>query len=209
MAEISSHHASSSPAARLEIAATRKAVDALKARLHEAAPHVKSAHLSEALAASLGYKSNAALLAHLKSPLAGENASLVVDAARLKARLENLGYTPETNARYLSLDAVIQARTVAKLVATEHAQATPYRMDAIRVGRNPVGYAAPETGSSAQEVPPEDLSPTPLERCHAYGVRLMRKANGAVFAHHNVGGVIGPCRDEHDAAQQACAAWDI
>jgi hypothetical protein len=50
---------------------------------------------------------------------------------------------------------------------------------------------------------------TPLERCAAYGVQLMRKENGEVFAHHNVGGVVGPCRDEHEAAELACATWSL
>jgi hypothetical protein len=50
---------------------------------------------------------------------------------------------------------------------------------------------------------------TPLERCSAYGVRILRKENGDVFAHHNVAGVVGPCHDEQEAAALACATWDF
>ncbi|MPW23030.1 hypothetical protein GCT13_41210 [Paraburkholderia sp. CNPSo 3157] len=50
---------------------------------------------------------------------------------------------------------------------------------------------------------------SPLERCAAYGVRILRKENGDFFAHHNGAGVVGPCHDEQEAAALACATWDF
>ena len=40
----------------------------IKSRLRAALPHIKSSHLSEALAAALGYRTHAALLAGMKAP---------------------------------------------------------------------------------------------------------------------------------------------
>lgn len=62
-----------------------------KQTLHEHLPLVKSSHLSEILAAALGYSTNAALLAKLKEP--GSTLSMFsLDIARFHRRAEELGY---------------------------------------------------------------------------------------------------------------------
>jgi len=67
-------------------------IDAAKAALRGALPTIRSAHLTEALAAGLGFRTHAALRAALasesgKPPAVAEPASL-----RFTARLAELGY---------------------------------------------------------------------------------------------------------------------
>ncbi len=64
----------------------------LKKALREKYPNIRSSHADEALAASVGFKSYAALLTVLKQ--VSDSARLVVqtDASLLHIRLEQLGY---------------------------------------------------------------------------------------------------------------------
>jgi len=67
-------------------------IAALQKALRARYPSVRSSHADEALAASLGFKSYAAMLAVLRE--AGDSARLVVqtDVCLLQVRLEQLGY---------------------------------------------------------------------------------------------------------------------
>ena len=66
-------------------------VKSVKDALHPLLPAVKSAHLSEALAAALGFGTNAALASHL-TQLPGSQDNRPLDIGRLCGRLQELGY---------------------------------------------------------------------------------------------------------------------
>lgn len=51
------------------------------------------------------------------------------------------------------------------------------------------------------------LTSSSLERCHAYGVVMRRKADGSIFATHPVAGVLGPHATLEMAAADAVAQW--
>lgn len=65
-------------------------IEYTKLYMREAFPHVRSAHRTEALAASLGSRTYASLLA---TPVAKHHAARFFDSARFSARLQELGYT--------------------------------------------------------------------------------------------------------------------
>jgi hypothetical protein len=73
------------------IPATFTAVQALKCVAHERMPHIKSAHLAEALAAALGFRTQAALRAHLQDA-AQALAPMSLRDAFFHTRLRELGY---------------------------------------------------------------------------------------------------------------------
>lgn len=65
-------------------------IEYTKLSMREAFPHVRSTHRTEALAASLGFRTYASLLA---TPIAKHPAARFFDPARFSARLQELGYT--------------------------------------------------------------------------------------------------------------------
>jgi hypothetical protein len=140
----------------------------LKRSLHQRLPDIKSSHLAEAMAAALGFQTNAAAQARMREQSRVELSSF--DSSVFSRRLLELGY-----------------RGVADV------------SEDVRLAQA-VWMAGPDEGLAPR---------SPLERCASYGVRLLRKESGEVFAHHPVAGVLGPCADEHVAAQLACSAWGI
>lgn len=60
--------------------------------LREHLPDVRSAHLSEGLAAGLGFQAHASLLAAMKAPAADRTSLAQVDGKRMAQRLQELGY---------------------------------------------------------------------------------------------------------------------
>ena len=67
----------------------------VKHALRECLSTVKSAHLSEALAAALGFRTHAALLATMRSANADRPALTQVDEGRMWERMRGLGYGPK------------------------------------------------------------------------------------------------------------------
>lgn len=63
-----------------------------KASLRERLPHVKSGHLTEALAVAVYYKTNAALRAALANPVSDWPRFAYFNAGKLNERLNELGY---------------------------------------------------------------------------------------------------------------------
>ncbi|MER9334221.1 hypothetical protein NKJ06_09535 [Mesorhizobium sp. M0293] len=68
-------------------------IDFVKTELRNVSPHLKSSHLTEALAFAVGYSTNAAMLAAIKSapkstPILGR-----LDSLQLSVRLSQLGYS--------------------------------------------------------------------------------------------------------------------
>ena len=93
----------------VHLSATPDVLAAFKRVLHAELPRVKSSHLSEALAAALGFNTHAALLAHLSAGNA--SVTLAVSDARFVARLTALGYS----------DGAVSALHVASWVQAVHA----------------------------------------------------------------------------------------
>lgn len=67
-------------------------IDFVKSAFREALPHVKSSHLTEALAFGAGYRTHAALLAAIKAASPMRPVLARVDASRIAMRLVALGY---------------------------------------------------------------------------------------------------------------------
>ena len=75
----------------------------VKRSLSERLPQVKSTHLSEALAAALGFRTHAALLAALKTTTPERPALAQVDQDRMQERLCQLGYGPKVSVDLVNL----------------------------------------------------------------------------------------------------------
>jgi hypothetical protein len=71
----------------------------LKAYLRQLFDDIGSSHLSEAIAASLGYRTHAALLAAAKS-MADDPRIVLLDSARFRSRLTELGYDDDPEFDY-------------------------------------------------------------------------------------------------------------
>jgi hypothetical protein len=69
-----------------------------KSVLRERLSYVNSAHLTEALAASVYYKTNAALRAAVANPVSAWPRFAYFNAGKLNERLEELGYAPASEA---------------------------------------------------------------------------------------------------------------
>lgn len=74
-------------------------------------PHVRSSHLSEALAAALGFRTHAALLDEVRKT-AADPAIQLLDEDRFDARLQEFGYPADTefNFELLEADGIISTR---------------------------------------------------------------------------------------------------
>lgn len=90
----------------------------LKKALRKDLPHVRSSHVTEAIATSLGFKTHAALLAALPG-VANDPPFALLDDDRFDQRLQEFGYPPDVEFSFELLDAWDD------LVSTGNA----YRMD--------------------------------------------------------------------------------
>lgn len=97
---------------------SESALASLKKALRKEVPHARSSHISEALAACLGYKTHAALLAALPG-VAEDPPFVVLDDERFDQRLQELGYPPDPELNFELLDGC------GALVST----GTEYRLD--------------------------------------------------------------------------------
>lgn len=68
----------------------------VKRALSKSSSEIKSTHLSEALAAALGFRTHAALLAKIKVNSVNQPIIVQIDDGRMKERLRKLGYSPTT-----------------------------------------------------------------------------------------------------------------
>ncbi|MBJ9622097.1 hypothetical protein [Burkholderia multivorans] len=104
----------------------RSSLNALKRTLLDCFPRIRSAHLSEALAFGLGFRTNAALKVELDRPEA-ERPPMTLDLTRLRERLHQLGYTDDNG-----LDAARAAvrqefpDCLSSSVITQHAHAVGF-----------------------------------------------------------------------------------
>ena len=87
---------------------TRRNVAALKSSVRAAMPAIGSAHADEALAAGIGFRTHAAMLAALKAQSGGK-VTVVLNEWAVRARLDEL-----TNSR-LDLDILMKALWETKL----------------------------------------------------------------------------------------------
>lgn len=103
------------------IALTEASVFELKKSLRDEFPEAKSAHITEALAFSLGFRTNAALQAALGAPDT-DAPILLLDPDRMTDRLQELGYPPDPE-----FDFELMLDRVASLVST--ADGWAYRIE--------------------------------------------------------------------------------
>lgn len=82
---------------------SESALASLKKALRKDVPHARSSHLSEALAASLGFKTHAALLAALPD-VADDPPFVVLDDELCDIRLQELGYPPDPELNFELLE---------------------------------------------------------------------------------------------------------
>lgn len=86
----------------------------LKKRLLDALPRVKSSHLSEALAFSLGFKTSAAMVSAMRGPEV-ERPLMPLNAARWRQRIEQLGYAQQPE---IDFDQMIRDEPIPGVVST-------------------------------------------------------------------------------------------
>lgn len=97
------------------IALTQPSLVAVKKSLTDEFDEVKSSHLSEALAASLGFRTHASLLAALPPGPPNDAPFVLLDSERLVNRLQELGYPPD-----LEFDFETLMRPVPEVMSTMH-----------------------------------------------------------------------------------------
>lgn len=111
---------------------TQSALTSLKKCLHAKFPEIRSAHLTEAIAAALGYKSHAALQPEL-SRIQGHRRYALLDDTTFDERLREFGYRSHPDFRFESLNKV-----VLDIISTVPPSAfdIEYRTDRERAWRN-------------------------------------------------------------------------
>ncbi len=165
------------------------AIHALKAQLRTKLPAVKSSHLSEAIAAGLGFATYAALTAAMKTA-SSDSPARSFQAAACTQRLAQLGYT-------LDVD-------LAAWLNPETKTALPWTL------RTYQEYRALEAKVASEPMAVQNalLAKTPMERCHAWGVQLSRDSRG-YWAFHLTAGVCGPEQSEQALAEEVCREWSL
>lgn len=110
----------------------KSALASLKKSLHTEYPDIKSSHLTEAIAAALGRKSHAALLADLSKQQNSLSYDLLIDED-FGSRLQEFGYPPDPEFSFEWLD-----KSVPELISTLPLSAfdIEYRTERERAWRN-------------------------------------------------------------------------
>ena len=115
------------------ITLTQSSLNALKKCLRSEFPGAKSSHLTESLAAALGYRTNAALLADMVGP-EEDRPYVLLDSNRMVHRLQEFGYPPSDGFDFELLDIA----TLPGVASTEPLSAfdIEYKTDREKAWRN-------------------------------------------------------------------------
>lgn len=117
---------------------SQRHVSALKRSLRDEFPEVRSSHLSEALAAALGFRTYASMLSQLPPP-GTEHDFLLLDDAAFDMRLRVLGNLPQEDFSFEWIEAPVLIQT-----RCDHAWDIDYKSSRDRAWRNIVVAATNE-----------------------------------------------------------------
>jgi hypothetical protein len=131
-------HSNERMEAMTAIVLTENNLALVKSALRECLCEVKSSHISEALAAALGHRTHAALLAHIQSSDLQDPEIFVLRDAPFLARLESFGFKPNDEERELGFFEFINIKEKDVLINTvcDRAYEYPYTSKRHKAWRN-------------------------------------------------------------------------